>query len=73
MSGHKTEDQVLTDFLNTFEDFCTFNVGEMKEPFRKEKDGRVSLEEWLAYYTDVSSNIDNDEFFEVMMRNAYDL
>jgi hypothetical protein len=71
MAGQKTEDQVLVDFLNTFEDSISVNIGDMK--VTGNKDGRVSLDEWLAYYTDVSSNIDNDEYFEVMMRNCFDM
>lgn len=34
-------------------------------------DGKVSKEEWIDYYTDVSASIDEDDYFELMMRNAW--
>jgi len=31
----------------------------------------VTLEEFYDYYTDVSSSIDRDDYFELMMNNAW--
>ena len=39
----------------------------------KTKDRRISVNEWNEYYNNVSCNIDNDDYFEVMMVNAYGL
>jgi Ca2+-binding EF-hand superfamily protein len=58
ISGKKTSSQVLREFLETFE------VGE-------EVDGMVTYQEFENYYTNVSISIDNDEYFELMMRNAW--
>jgi Ca2+-binding EF-hand superfamily protein len=58
MSGKKTEDEVLREFLDTFD------VG-------GEKDGKVTKNEFHNYYKNVSMSIDRDDYFELMMRNAW--
>lgn len=37
------------------------------------RDRVIELQEWLEYYNCVSSCIDNDDYFEIMMQNAYKL
>lgn len=64
--GTKTEDEVLAEFLDTFE----VHHG-LKHP--EDRDGKVSLREFVEYYTNISSTIDNDEYFELMMTNAWNL
>jgi len=56
-AGKKTEDEVLTEFLATFE--CG------------EADGKVTPDEWLHYYAHVSMSVDDDDYFELMIRNAW--
>ena len=58
INGNKTEKAVLAEFLDTFD------VGGVK-------DGTVSLLEFMNYYSAVSASIDNDDYFELMMRNAW--
>lgn len=31
------------------------------------------MEEWLEYYNTISMSIDNDQYFALMMNNAYNL
>ncbi|CAM9328432.1 unnamed protein product [Discosporangium mesarthrocarpum] len=34
-------------------------------------DGRVTWREFLGYYKDLSAGVENDEYFELMVRNAW--
>jgi hypothetical protein len=34
-------------------------------------DGIVTLDEFCSYYSNVSASIDDDDYFELMMRNAW--
>lgn len=38
-----------------------------------EKDGTVTAQEFEEYYKDVSASIDDDDYFELMIRNAWHL
>eukprot|EP00803_Ostreobium_quekettii_P008787 evm.model.scf_1474EXC.1 EVM.evm.TU.scf_1474EXC.1 scf_1474EXC:12822-13763(+) len=58
-SGIKTKTEILKEFLATFE--CG------------EADGIVSNEEFNRYYQALSASIDEDDYFELMVRNAWHL
>ncbi len=64
-SGKKTEEDVYGDFISTFE----MHHGNTKG----RRDKRVTREEFLEYYNNISASIDLDEYFEVMMNNAWKL
>lgn len=64
-SGKKSEEDVLGEFLETFEVHHSLNGGT--------KDRRVTSEEFIEYYNNVSASIDNDQYFELMMINAWKL
>ena len=67
LSGKSSEDEILCDFLDTFEAHYVELHGS------KTKDRRIELNEWLEYYNHVSSNIDSDDYFEQMIVKAYGL
>lgn len=64
-SGKRTEDEVLGEFLETFEMHHNLKNGM--------RDQNVTREEFLEYYNNVSANIDNDQYFELMLVNSYKL
>ncbi len=66
MMNKRTEDEVLYDFLDTFEANYSLNHPESH-------DHTITLDEWIDYYNNVSCNIDNDEYFQIMMVNAFGL
>jgi hypothetical protein len=65
LAGKKTEDEVLGEFLETFEAHHALQGGS--------KDQMVTPEEFIEYYNNVSCNIDRDDYFELMMINAWKL
>jgi Ca2+-binding EF-hand superfamily protein len=65
-AGKKTEDEVLEDFLETFE--LHHNMSDASS-----MDHRVTVEEFVEYYTNISASIDDDAYFETMMTNAWRL
>jgi len=67
-SGKKTEDDILFEFLDTFEQYHALKTGDMKS-----RDKEVTLEEFIDYYRNVSCSIDSDEYFELMIKNAWNL
>jgi len=37
------------------------------------RDSRITLDEFLEYYTNISVSIDNDEYFALMMNNSWNI
>jgi Ca2+-binding EF-hand superfamily protein len=58
-SGELTEDQIFVEFLGNFND--------------ANHDGKIDRGEWNEYYAAVSSSIDNDEHFVMLMKTAWKL
>ncbi len=58
-SGEATEEQVFLEFLTNFGD--------------ANKDGTITKQEWNDYYAAVSSSIDNDDHFVLLMKMAWKL
>lgn len=60
LSGEMTEDEVFEKFLRNFD--------KTNDP-----DGTITKDDFLCYYAGVSSNLDDDEHFVLMMKNAWRL
>merc|ERR1711865_457078 len=56
----KTEDEVLKEFLEKYEQKCI-------------KDGIVTWDEFLHYYKVMSADIPNDDYFVLLLRRAWQI
>jgi len=56
-SGEKSDNEVLREFMSMWDTGT--------------KDYKVTRDEFRDYYKDVSASIDDDDYFELMMRNAW--
>ncbi len=65
-SGKKTEDDILCEFLDTFEQHYANNHPESR-------DGQINMDEWLEYYNNVSMSVDRDDYFQLMMNQTWNL
>jgi Ca2+-binding EF-hand superfamily protein len=59
IKGVKTEQQVLREFVSGF------------EGSKGNRDGMVSLDEWLNYYEELSASIDSDDAFGAMVASVW--
>jgi len=63
----KTEDEVLAEFLDTFEyHFSLLNN-------KQTKDRSITFDEFVEYYNNISMSIEDDRYFEQMMVAAWKL
>jgi len=65
-AGKKTEDQILQEFLETFETAHAMRNNDAPNYV-------VTKEEFDEYYNNVSASIDDDMYFMTMMNNAWKL
>lgn len=65
-AGKKTEDEVLQEFLDTFD--MHYRIRH-KNP----ADHTITWEEFVEYYNNISCSIDNEEYFELMINNSWNL
>lgn len=66
IEGRKTADQVLGEFLETFETHHNLM-------YAGANDQTVTEGEFIEYYTNISASIDDDLYFSQMMNNAWNL
>ena len=56
LNGVKSKEEVLKEFMAKWD---------------KNGDETVTMDEFVEYFKDVSCNIDRDDYFELMMKNAW--
>jgi calcyphosin len=66
ISGKKTEEQILQEFLETFETHHAMRNNDAPNYV-------VTKEEFEEYYNNISVSIDNDMYFNTMITNAWRL
>ena len=64
LSGKKTEEDILKEFMDTFQETYNYLCG-------TESDNVVTIEEFMEYYENVSMIIDDDAYFELLLNNAW--
>jgi len=65
-SGKRHEEDVLAEFLDTFDQHHYTIAGDLR-------DVRVTWEEFLEYYNNISASIDDDRIFDLIVKNAWGL
>lgn len=55
-SGRKSPEEAMSEFMNIWD---------------RNQDGNITQKEFNQYYKNVSASIDRDDYFELMMRNAW--
>ena len=66
VEGRKTEEQILSEFLETFE--THHNLASNGKP-----ESRINLDEFLDYYHNVSASIEDDAYFQKIMESSWDV
>ena len=61
IEGTKTKDEILADFLNSF------------DGVKGNNDGIITKEEWLEYFTDLSVSVPSDDYFVQMMESTWNI
>ena len=57
--GTKSREEVLEDFLDSF------------DGAKGNNDGQISFQEWKDYYSDLSMSVPSDEYFALMMKQVW--
>lgn len=57
----KTKEEILDDFLNSF------------DGVKGNNDGIISKDEWYEYYTDLSVSVPSDDYFVQMMESTWNI
>ena len=51
----------------------SIEINDLRMCGEQEKDGQVSEQEFVEYYSNISANIDDDAYFEQMMRSSWNV
>ena len=70
-AGKRSVDEVMAEFLQTFEAHRA--LASSNDPASVQGDGKVTLAEFIDYYSNISASIDNDEYFQLMITQAWNL
>ena len=65
-TGKRTEEEVLIEFMETFQQHHNNSTGH-------KRDNKITIDEFIEYYNNISCNIENDQYFDLMITNAWGL
>ena len=66
ISGKINEEEALKEFMDTFQETYNYLCG-------TETNNIITIEEFLEYYENVSMTIDEDDYFECLLNNTWNL
>ncbi len=66
LSGKINEEEALKEFMDTFQETYNYLCG-------TDTNNIITIEEFMEYYENVSMTIDEDEYFEYLLNNTWDL
>ena len=66
LSGKINEEEALKEFLDTFQETYNYLCG-------TESNNVITIEEFLEYYENVSMTIEEDDYFEYLLNNTWNL
>ena len=77
IGGRRTEEEILTEFIDNF-NIVKKNImvkgasnGKKPVPEKAVAKGAITRETFIDYYSNLSSSIDSDDYFELMIRNSW--
>jgi hypothetical protein len=74
LTRKRTEEDALTEFLDTFEEHFYVRVrGSVNVQKAGQTEEVVTLEDFCDYYTYVSPTVDDDKYFELIISNTWNL
>ena len=68
LSGKKTEDEVLAEFLDTLQ----YHFSLLKSN-KEEKSNKIGFDEFLEYFNNISVGIEDDDYFEEVIKSGFAL
>ena len=68
LSGKNTPNEIYSDFLDFLETFREYN-----DNLKGGYSFNMSFEEFLDFYSEISMSIEDDDFFEYLLNNCWDL
>jgi Ca2+-binding EF-hand superfamily protein len=65
IAGRLTPEEALLDFLDTF------RIASKRGKNNRPPTGGITLDDFCDYYANISASVDSDDYFELMIRNAW--
>ena len=68
ISGKKTEDEVLAEFLDNLQ----YHFSLLKSD-KEQENNKINIEEFLAFFNNISAGIEDDYYFENIIKAGFNL
>ena len=68
ISGKKTEDEILAEFLDNLQ----YHFSLLKSE-KEQENNQINLEEFLTFFNNISAGIEDDDYFEDVIKGGFNL